>query len=97
MEVFNLLKVKSMEELEKIRKEIIRDIEERERKGIEIMVGMGTCGIAAGAKSIRNAILGELKRKEVEVTVKSTGCIGRCSEEPIITIKKNNYKKIKYQ
>ncbi|SNX55138.1 (2Fe-2S) ferredoxin domain-containing protein [Thermoanaerobacterium sp. RBIITD] len=80
--------MKSIEELEKIRKETLKKVNLRkDRNGIRVTVGMATCGIAAGARSVIMAILDELgKRNFTDVVVAETGCIGMCKLEPIVDV-----------
>ena len=57
-------------------------------KSIEIVVGMGTCGIAAGAKETLNAFVEELNSKDIRnVVIKQVGCMGFCHSEPTVEIK----------
>jgi NADP-reducing hydrogenase subunit HndB len=57
-------------------------------KSIEIIVGMGTCGIAAGAKEALNAFVDELNSKDIRnVVIKQVGCMGFCHSEPTVEIK----------
>lgn len=59
-----------------------------DEKIIEIIVGMGTCGLAAGAKDALNAFVEELNSKDVaNVVLKQTGCMGFCHAEPTVEIK----------
>ena len=59
----------------------------REHEGTRIVVGMATCGIAAGARPVMLAFLDEVsKRGLLDVTVAQTGCIGMCRLEPIVEI-----------
>lgn len=80
--------MKSLEELARIREQAKQTIQLRESQdGIKIIVGMGTCGIAAGARETMNAILDELNKRNIsEATVTQTGCVGLCEQEPIIDI-----------
>ncbi len=56
-------------------------------KSIEVIVGMGTCGIAAGAKEALNAFVDELNSKDIRnVVIKQVGCMGFCHSEPTIEI-----------
>ncbi len=56
-------------------------------KDAQIIVGMGTCGIAAGAKETFNAIIGELDAKGItHVRVCQTGCMGLCHSEPTVEV-----------
>ncbi|QEN04171.1 (2Fe-2S) ferredoxin domain-containing protein [Thiospirochaeta perfilievii] len=55
---------------------------------VTIIVGMGTCGIAAGAKDAMSALIDEIKEHELDnVTIKQTGCMGLCHSEPTVDIK----------
>ncbi|MBP8614062.1 MAG: (2Fe-2S) ferredoxin domain-containing protein [Firmicutes bacterium] len=80
--------MKSIEQLERLKDETLEEIRLRSSSGSpRIVVGMGTCGIASGARDTMLAILDELrKRKKLDVTVTETGCIGLCSQEPIVTV-----------
>jgi len=80
----------TLETLRKLREEQKEAIERRESgdKSIHIIVGMGTCGIAAGAKEALNVFLGEAyTRKMDNVVVKQTGCMGLCHAEPTVEVK----------
>ena len=80
--------MKSLAELEEIRKNTLDTINMSSKKdGFRIVVGMATCGIAAGAKPVMNALVEELKkRKKEDVSVVITGCIGVCRLEPMIEV-----------
>ena len=80
--------MKSLEELKKIREEAKKKMTMRLDTDNEyrIVVGMATCGIAAGARPVLNAIIDEVARRELPVTVTQTGCIGLCSLEPIVEV-----------
>ena len=80
----------TLEDLRKLREEKKSDLERRtvEGKDIEIIIGMGTCGIAAGAKESLDAFLDALEKTELKnVTVKQTGCMGLCYVEPTVEVK----------
>ena len=80
----------TLETLRKLREEQKEAIERRDSgdKSIHIIVGMGTCGIAAGAKEALNVFLGEAyTRKMDNVVVKQTGCMGLCHAEPTVEVK----------
>ncbi|MBO5098789.1 MAG: (2Fe-2S) ferredoxin domain-containing protein, partial [Clostridia bacterium] len=65
--------------------------------GIRVVVGMATCGIAAGARPVLNAFLQEVeKRKLTNVTVTQTGCIGMCRYEPIVEVYVPGAEKVTY-
>lgn len=80
--------MKSLEELEKIRNKALENMSVRNAENeTRIIVGMATCGIAAGAKPVMNALLEELKKRNINnVNVTMTGCIGVCRLEPIIEV-----------
>ncbi len=65
---------------------ILRDNVDPEKE-IHIIVGMGTCGISAGARTVFNALVDEVEAKELRgVRVTRTGCMGDCEDEPIIEV-----------
>lgn len=80
--------MKSLAELEEIRKKTLEQINLRtNNQEMRVVVGMATCGIAAGARPVMNAFVEELsKRKISDVSVTMTGCIGVCRLEPIVEI-----------
>ena len=66
-------------------------------KSIEITLGMGTCGIAAGAKETLDAFVNELNSKDIRnVVIKQTGCMGFCHSEPTALIKMDGMPDIIY-
>lgn len=90
--------MKSLAELEEIRKRTLDEIKMRTNKdGIRIVVGMATCGIAAGARPVMNRFVEEIaKRKLSDVTVTMTGCIGVCKLEPIVEVINADGTKVTY-
>ena len=90
--------MKSMAELEEIRKKTLEQISLRTNKdGLRIVVGMATCGIAAGARPVMNALLEELNKRNItNVSVTMTGCIGVCRLEPIIEVLNPDGSKVTY-
>lgn len=81
-------KIRSLDDLRKI-KEKTGDLTSArsEADKIKVIVGMGTCGIAAGAREILNALLKELEVRNLHnVTVETTGCIGMCQNEPLLDV-----------
>lgn len=80
----------TLDELRKLRENKKTEIKKRDTEGktIEIIVGMGTCGIAAGAKESVDAFLDEIDKRGIEgVVVKQTGCMGYCVNEPTVEVK----------
>lgn len=90
--------MKSIAELEEIRKKTLDEISLRTNKdGIRVVVGMATCGIAAGARPVMNAFVEEInKRKIANVSVTMTGCIGVCRLEPIVEVISPDGSKVTY-
>jgi len=80
--------MKSIAELEEIRKKALDKMGVRTNtEGYRIVVGMATCGIAAGARPVMNAFMEELNKREVKnAAVTMTGCIGVCRLEPIVEV-----------
>lgn len=89
-------KLKSLDDLKKLREEAQRDIRVRLDTGTKITVGMGTCGIAAGARETMHAILEELKKRDIEAHVTTVGCIGMCAVEPLVDIEQAGGARITY-
>ncbi len=80
--------MKSLAELNAIRSKAKSDMAARtESGGRRIVVGMATCGIAAGARPVMTTLVEELKVRAINnVAVTMTGCIGVCRLEPIIEV-----------
>lgn len=80
--------IKSLEELQKFKESELAAMQSQEAGAkAKIVVGMGTCGIAAGAREVMNAILDEVaKRQLTGVTVSQTSCIGLCAQEPLVDV-----------
>lgn len=58
-----------------------------ENKDVQIIIGMGTCGIAAGAKDTFGAIIDAVQKKKLKhVLVRQTGCMGLCHSEPTVEV-----------
>jgi len=79
----------TLADLKKLREEKKSALVRRDTDGktTHIIVGMGTCGIAAGAKETFDAFLDEIDAKGLtDVTVTQTGCIGLCKMEPTVEV-----------
>ncbi len=91
--------MKSLAELEAIKNKIKNQVEVRRdaEDGIRIVVGMATCGIAAGARPVLAALVEEVgKRNLANVSVAQTGCIGMCRLEPIVEIYEAGKERVTY-
>jgi NADP-reducing hydrogenase subunit HndB len=89
-------KLKSLEELRKLREQLQGDIKARTEASATITVGMGTCGISAGAREVMHAILAELDARDIDAHVTTVGCIGMCSKEPLVDIQQGDEPRITY-
>ncbi len=89
-------KLKSLEELRTLRESLQRDIKARTETSTTITVGMGTCGIAAGAREVMHAILAELEVRNIDAHVTTVGCIGMCSKEPLVDIQQGDEPRVTY-
>lgn len=97
--------MKSLEELRAIREKMKQQMDLRgpNEDHIRVVVGMATCGIAAGARPVLTAFLDEIEKRGLKnVTVSQTGCIGVCRLEPIVEVfvpgeEKVTYVKVKPQ
>lgn len=80
--------MKTLAELQAIRDKAKLDAEVRvEKKGYKVVVGMATCGIAAGARPVMSALMDEVSKKNLtNATITQTGCIGICRLEPIVEV-----------
>lgn len=83
-----ITKMKSLEDLKKIREEAQNRMTMRldDEQKYRVVVGMATCGIAAGARPVLNTIVEEVAKEKLPVTVLQTGCIGLYTLEPIVEV-----------
>ena len=91
--------MKSLEELAAIRDKMRQTVDTREaaHDSVRVVVGMATCGIAAGARPVLNAFTEEVARREVSgVLVTQTGCIGICQYEPVVEVFMPGKEKVTY-
>ncbi|MFZ5352963.1 MAG: (2Fe-2S) ferredoxin domain-containing protein [Bacillota bacterium] len=90
--------MKSIKDLEEIRKKTLETINIRkDRSGTRVVVGMATCGIAAGARPVLLTVMDEVKKNNLsDVMVAQTGCIGMCRLEPIVEVYRPGEDKVTY-
>ncbi len=89
----------TLDDLRKLRdeKQKAMDMRDHNNKEAQIIVGMGTCGIAAGAKDTFNAIIEELTDRNItNVMVRQTGCMGLCHSEPTVEVIAENMPSVIY-
>ena len=91
--------MKSLKELAEIRERMKNKVALREGTGeIRVVVGMATCGIAAGARPVLNAFVDQVAENNLgdRVTVTQTGCIGMCRFEPIVEVFEGDKERVTY-
>ncbi len=91
--------MKSLAELQAIRNRMIEQVNMRKDDNIDtrVVVGMATCGIAAGARPVMLEFVEELKRRGIDnVTVAQTGCVGMCRLEPMVEVYVKGQEKVTY-
>ena len=90
--------MKSIKDLEAIRQRTLDEVNLRnDRHGIRVVVGMGTCGISAGARPVMMEFVEEIKRRGVkDAMVTQTGCIGVCRLEPSAEVYVPGEEKVTY-
>lgn len=90
--------IKSLDELKRIREEAMQKKQMKAAPGnIQVIVAMGTCGIAAGARDTMKSVLNYVETQKLSgITVTQTGCIGLCEQEPIVQILVGDQPKVVY-
>ena len=91
--------MKSLAELAAIREKMKDSVILREGSAAtRVVVGMATCGIAAGARPVLNTLVQEVAAKDLteKVTVTQTGCIGICQYEPVVEVYEQGKEKVTY-
>jgi NADP-reducing hydrogenase subunit HndB len=90
--------IKSLEDLKLAREEALKKRDLKASSGAaQVIVGMGTCGIAAGARDAMKAILDTIEKESLNgIIVTQTGCIGLCESEPIVQVVIGEAAKVSY-
>jgi NADP-reducing hydrogenase subunit HndB len=91
--------MKSLADLQKIREDMQKkmSLRKEDENDIRIVVGMATCGIAAGARPVLAALVDEVGRRNLRnVVITQTGCIGVCRLEPIVEVFEPGKDKVTY-
>jgi len=89
--------MKTVEDLKKHREKVKAEIDNRNSKTRQIIIGMGTCGIAAGARHVMKAVEDEVaKRNFSDVQIRKTSCIGMCEKEVLLDIVRPNEPRVTY-
>ena len=90
--------IKSLEELKRVREEALQKKQMKAAAGnVQVIVAMGTCGIAAGARDTMKSVLNFIETNNLSgVSVTQTGCIGMCEQEPILQVVIGENPKVTY-
>ena len=91
-----MAKLKNLEELRNLREAAQHAMMVRTNTNTRVIIGMGTCGIAAGARDVMHAILKELEQRKIEAHVETVGCIGMCAKEPLVDIEQAGQPRVTY-
>ena len=89
--------LKNISELNDFREKAKKQLSEREDNKLTIILGMGTCGIAAGANAVAAEVRSELKKYKLEAEIINVGCIGMCHNEPLLDIQQPGQPRITYK
>ncbi len=89
----------TIDDLKKIKEKVHADMALRDGdRRVKVTVHMGTCGIASGAREVLDTLLQEIEAAKVnDVIVTTSGCMGLCSREPLVTVEVMNQDAIKYE
>ena len=86
-----MTKIKSLDDLKRLKSELKAKIDLRERSSnpeqfVQVRVAMATCGIASGAKNVMEFLIEEFQKRNIDAIVTQTGCMGYCYAEPTIEV-----------
>ncbi|MBN2356082.1 (2Fe-2S) ferredoxin domain-containing protein [candidate division KSB1 bacterium] len=90
--------MKTLSDLRAIKEKARKEMAAREQSAkYRVVVAMGTCGIAAGARAVMSAILDEINKRNIADTiVTQTGCLGYCDQEPLVQVAQADKETITY-
>ncbi len=88
-----------IEDLKKIKEKVQAETSLREgHRRVKVTVHMGTCGIASGAKEVMDSLMNEINEAgSTDIAVTTSGCMGLCSREPLVTVEILGQEPIKYE
>lgn len=89
-------RLSNVEELNRLRQDLQTTLQGLKAEKIIITLGMGTCGLAAGAGETYQALLRELEKRNLQVMVRSVGCIGICVMEPLLDVQLPGQPRVTY-
>jgi NADP-reducing hydrogenase subunit HndB len=92
-----MVKITNLADLRKIKETASDQTSARSEKRTRVIVGLGTCGIAAGARKVMQALMEELQKRGIkDVSIETTGCIGMCQKEPLVDVIREGQPRISY-
>ena len=90
-------KISNLEELKKLREKSIAVTAARKEGKFRVIIGLGTCGIAAGGRKIMEVAMEEISKRGLkDVSVETTGFIGMCQNEPLMDIVRPGEPRVTY-
>ena len=89
----------TIDDLKKIKEKVLAETALREgHQRVKVTVHMGTCGIASGAKEVMDSLMSEIEASGTsDIAVTTSGCMGLCSREPLVTVEIIGQEPIKYE
>jgi NADP-reducing hydrogenase subunit HndB len=89
----------TINDLKKIKEKVHAEMALRDGdRRVKVTIHMGTCGIASGAREVMDTLLQEIETAKVnDIIVTTSGCMGLCSREPLVTVEIVNQDPIKYE
>ncbi|MFH1538718.1 MAG: (2Fe-2S) ferredoxin domain-containing protein [bacterium] len=87
-----------IEDLKKIKEKVrvTTAMRSDEEKDVKVIVHMGTCGIASGARAVMSALMKIAEDRDLDIEIGQSGCIGLCDREPIVTVIRRNEPQVRY-
>ena len=82
------MKIGTISDVQKIKQKALQELFPKKMK---LSVGLGSCGIAAGADAVYDALKKEVKKKKLDIQIAKTGCLGFCGEEPMVNLYKPGF------
>lgn len=91
-----MIRLKNAQDLTHLRETLQKDLQVKRAAETIIYIGMGTCGLAAGAGDTYQAILRELEKRNLDIMIQSVGCIGNCIKEPLVDVQLAGQPRVTY-
>jgi NADP-reducing hydrogenase subunit HndB len=91
-----MAKLKNVEELLKLAEAAKQELTVRTRTGTRLIIGLGACGIAAGAREVMHALMKALAERGIEANVETMGCAGMCAREPLVEVERAGQPRVTY-